>query len=679
MADTAVKPVYKNVQSVPAPDFWKERVEKFEKILAAQPKIEGKPIKITLPDGSVRDGVAGESSPLSVAQSISQGLAQAVVVARVNGKVWDLQRPLEEDCSLELVKFDSEEGRDTFWHSSAHILGWAMEKLYGAHLTHGPPNGDGFFYDGALPNGWTVDTNDFKMLELLVKSFTKQKAPFQRIVATKEEALDLFSYNKYKQYLIGFKIPDGGTCTVYRCGDLIDLCTGPHLPHTGRVKAFKVVRSSGAFWLGKDGNDVLQRLTAISFPDPKLLKQWVAFKEEAAKRDHRRIGEQQDLFTMLPIAPGCAFFRPHGTRIYNTLLETMRREQRKRGFLEVITPNVFHTDLWKTSGHLPNYEENIFKIEIEKAEHALKPMNCPGHCELFRSKARSHRDLPLRFAEWGVLHRNELAGALSGLTRVRRFVQDDAHIFCTMDQVEGEIASALEFMDFIYTKFGFLYTFELSTRPEKFLGEIEIWDKAEAMLKNALDGTGKKWELNEGDGAFYGPKIDIHIEDALRRSYQCATIQLDFNLPERFNLHYAGASKDEERPRPVMIHRAIYGSLERFFAIVTEHLGGKWPFWLSPRQVMLVPVDPKFSDYAKSVHERLFNEGYNVDVDYSGNTLNKKIRNAQVAQYNFILVVGANEVENNSVNIRTRDNQVHGEKTVDEVLAEFRQLVEDWK
>ena len=594
---------------------------------------------------------------MDIANSIGKSFAERQVIAKVDGKLWDMPRPLEGDVKLEFLDFEHPEGKAVFWHSSAHILGEACECHYGCHLSHGPPTEDGFFYDMSINNGETFVTQaDFGNLEQVATKAIKEKQKFERLEMTKEQLLKMFHYNKYKVKFISDKIPDGTSTTVYRCGPLIDLCVGPHIPHSGRIKAFKVLKNSSSYFLGDATNDSLQRVYGISFPDKKLMTEHLKFLAEAAERDHRKIGREQELFIFNEMSPGSAMWLPHGARIYNTLVDTLRTEYRKRGYEEVITPNMYSTKLWETSGHWQNYKENMFSFEVEKETFGLKPMNCPGHCILFKSRERSYRELPWRVADFGVIHRNEFSGALSGLTRVRRFQQDDAHIFCTTDQIGTEIAGVFDFLKKMYGIFGFEFKMELSTRPEKYVGDLDTWNSAEKKLEQALNdflGEGK-WELNPGDGAFYGPKIDIMISDALKRWFQCATIQLDFQLPQRFELEY----KSDKGPntRPVMIHRAILGSVERMTAILTEHYKGKWPFWLSPRQILIVPVGPKYYDYAQKLQKKL-NDDYffYCDVDVSGNTLPKKIRTGQMYKYNFIFIVGEEEENSESVNVRNRD------------------------
>ncbi|KAI3371994.1 hypothetical protein L3Q82_006866 [Scortum barcoo] len=621
----------------PPPQYIEERLTLYTKLKAEHEALmaeraakDSRAIKVTLPDGKVVDAESWKTTPYQVACGISQGLADNTVIAKVNNNVWDLDRPLEDDCSLQLLKFDDEEAQAVYWHSSAHILGEAMERVYGGCLCYGPPIENGFYYDMFLENNEGVSSNDFPCLENLCKKIIKEKQPFERLEIKKETLLEMFKYNTFKCRILNEKVTTP-TTTVYRCGPLIDLCRGPHVRHTGKIKALKVHKNSSTYWEGKADMETLQRIYGISFPDPKMLKEWEKFQEEAKNRDHRKLGREQDLFFFHDLSPGSCFFLPKGAYIYNALIEFIRSEYRKRGFQEVVTPNIYNSKLWQTSGHWQHYSENMFSFEVEKETFALKPMNCPGH--------------------W-----NELSGALTGLTRVRRFQQDDAHIFCTMDQIEEEIKGCLDFLRTVYEVFGFTFKLNLSTRPDKFLGDPDIWDQAEKQLENSLNDFGEKWVLNPGDGAFYGPKIDIQIKDAIGRYHQCATIQLDFQLPIRFNLTFVR------------------------------------PLWLSPRQVMVVPVGPTCEEYAQKVRQEFHNSGFMADVDLDhGCTLNKKIRNAQLAQYNFILdidffcllclhvsllgkVVGEKEKSSNTVNVRTRDNKVHGERTVEECIERLKQL-----
>lgn len=642
--------------------------------LAAQPRV---PITITYKTKNVV-GTSYETTPMQAAKELEYPALDDLVIAKVNGELWDLGRPLEKDSELQLLTFDDEEGQQVFWHSSAHVLGEACECFYGAHLSYGPPTADGFFYEMGIDDGKRViSLAEYPQVEGVVKKVVKEKQRFERLEMTKEELLEMFKYNRYKQYLIETKIPDNTSSTVYRCGALIDLCRGPHVQHTGRIKAFKLLKNSAAYFLGDAANESMQRLYGVSFPDKARLDAHVKFLEEAANRDHRKIGREQELFMFNEMSPGSAFWLPHGARIYQAMTDYIKEQYRKFGFDEVITPNMYNAKLWETSGHWANYKENMFTFDVEKEKFGLKPMNCPGHCLVFKSRARTYRELPWRLADVGVLHRNEFSGALTGLTRVRRFQQDDGHIFCMPEQIEQEINSSFDFLRSVYGTLGFDFKMELSTRPDKYLGDLAVWDRAEAMLTNALNASGAKWELNPGDGAFYGPKIDIMISDALKRWFQCATIQLDFQLPIRFDLSYQCADSSENG-RPVMIHRAIFGSFERMIGILCEHYYGKWPLWLSPRQVLVIPVGKQVYDYASEVRDYFHQAGFYADVDLGPNTLQKKVRQGQLAQYNYIFIVGAEEESSRSVNIRKRDDQSKQQKgevvPLEEALAFLQNL-----
>ncbi|VFV39890.1 probable threonyl-trna synthetase [Lynx pardinus] len=662
------------------PNFIKERLKLFEilkrdhQLLFAINDRKGNTsnvITVRVADGKTVEGEVWKTTPYQVAAEISQELAESAVVAKVNGELWDLDRPLEGDSTLELLMFDNEEAQAVYWHSSAHILGEAMELYYGGHLCYGPPIENGFYYDMFIEDR-AVSSTELSALENICKTIIKEKQPFERLEVSKEVLLEMFEkiwYQKNPPQSIYFPWSHS-----YRCGPLIDLCKGPHVRHTGKIKAIKIFKNSSTYWEGNPEMETLQRIYGISFPDNKMMKTWEKFQEEARNRDHRKIGKEQELFFFHDLSPGSCFFLPRGAFIYNTLMDFIREEYHQRNFTEVLSPNMYNSRLWETSGHWQHYSENMFTFDIEKDTFALKPMNCPGHCLMFAHRPRSWREMPIRFADFGVLHRNELSGTLSGLTRVRRFQQDDAHIFCTVEQIEEEIKGCLKFLQSVYSTFGFSFQLNLSTRPENFLGEVEIWDEAEKQLQNSLVEFGKPWKMNPGDGAFYGPKIDIKIKDAIGRYHQCATIQLDFQLPMRFNLTYVSKDGDDKK-NPVIIHRAILGSVERMIAILSENYGGKWPFWLSPRQVMVIPVGPTCENYALQVSNAFFEEGFMADVDLDHScTLNKKIRNAQLAQYNFILVVGEKEKTNNAVNVRTRDNKIHGEISVTSAIDKLKTL-----
>ncbi|XP_057578523.1 threonine--tRNA ligase 2, cytoplasmic isoform X3 [Hippopotamus amphibius kiboko] len=614
------------------PNFVKERLKLFEilkkehQLLLAIYEKKGNTsnvITVRVADGKTVEGEAWKTTPHQVAAEISQELAESAVIAKVNGELWDLDRPLERDSILELLTFDDEEAQAVYWHSSAHILGEALELRYGGLLCCCPPTDSGFYYDMFLEDR-AMSSTELPALESACEAIIKEQQPFERLEVSKEALLDLFKYNKFKCRILKEKV-NMPTTTVYRCGPLVDLCKGPHVRHTGKIKAIKI------------------------------------FKE-------------QELFFFHDLSPGSCFFLPRGAFIYNTLMDFIREEYHRRSFTEVLSPNMYSSKLWEASGHWQHYSDNMFTFDIDKDTFALKPMNCPGHCLMFAHRPRSWREMPIRFADFGVLHRNEPSGTVSGLTCVRRFQQDDAHIFCMVEQIEEEIKGCLQFLQSVYSTFGFSFQLNLSTRPENFLGEIEIWDEAEKQLQNSLIEFGKPWKINPGDGAFYGPKIDVKIKDAIGRYHQCATIQLDFQLPIRFNLTYVSKDGDDKK-NPVIIHRAILGSVERMVAILSENYGGKWPFWLSARQVMVIPVGPTCEKYALQVSSEFFDEGFMVDVDLDHScTLNKKIRNAQLAQYNFILVVGEKEKTNNAVIVRTRDNKIHGVISVNSAIDKLKNL-----
>eukprot|EP00457_Paulinella_chromatophora_P003058 gb/GEZN01003063.1/.p1 GENE.gb/GEZN01003063.1/~~gb/GEZN01003063.1/.p1 ORF type:complete len:717 (-),score=147.76 gb/GEZN01003063.1/:95-2245(-) len=644
--------------SKPLPSFIQERIKLWDQWHAEQEEkaktLPRKPITVTLPDGKSIEAEGNQTTPYDIVCGISKQMAKRMVAAKVNGVVTDLWRPMTEDSALELLDFKSKEGAHVYWHSSAHVLGQALELCYeDAKLCIGPALEDGgFYYDVFLPKGKTITEGDYKALEKQIKVITKNQ-PFERLVLHKHQALEMFKDNKFKQEVIQKKVPDGATCTAYRCGPLIDLCKGPHVPNTNIIKAYSVYMNSSSYWLGKAENESLQRVYGISFPDNTQLNQWTQAREEAKARDHRNVGPAQELFFVHDLSPGSAFFLPHGARIYNRLIDFIKTEYRKRGYQEVMTPNMFSMDLFKISGHYANYYEDMFVFKSEKQEFALKPMNCPGHCLMFKHRLRSYRELPVRFADFGVLHRNELSGALSGLTRVRRFQQDDAHIFCRLDQIKSEVAGVLDMMKYVYGLMGYTFTLQLSTRPAKYMGELSKWDDAEIALAQVLSEFGQEWTINEADGAFYGPKIDIQLMDAIGRKHQCATIQLDFQLPLRFGLSY---KDDNGKPvTPVIVHRAILGSVERQMAVLIEHTAGKWPFWLSPRQVKVIPISEKSMIYAKEVEQLIFDAGYYVETDESDNQVKKKVRNACVEQWNFMAVVGEKEIATRMVNVRFRD------------------------
>ncbi|XP_077301477.1 uncharacterized protein LOC143922083 [Arctopsyche grandis] len=564
-----------------------------------------------------------------------------IITAEIDGKGVDLHTPIIEKCSINFYTFDDDKGKEVFWHSSSHILGNALVNIFGVKLVNGPAIEEGFYYDVDSP--LPISSTDFIKIEKEFNRIVRENHKFEKITKTKEELLEMYKENPCKTYFIEKNVKD--ETSIYKNKDFYDMCLGPHIRSTGAVRAVKLLKTSSVYFLNDSTKASLQRIYGISFPSKDLLKEYVARIEKAKEMDHRKIGKEMDLFFFHKYSPGSCFWLPEGAHIYNKLVEFLRVEYRKRGFSEVITPNIFSIDLWKESGHYQNYKDNIYMIE--KEDFALKPMNCPGHCLMFRSKERSFKELPIRLADFGVLHRNEVSGALTGLTRVRRFQQDDAHIFCMRSQLQVEITNCLQFVDYVYRVFKFRYEILLSTRPEHYLGELEEWEEAENALKSAINLVGRPYKINEGDGAFYGPKIDIILYDALGRKSQCATIQLDFQLPQRFNLKYTGP--DGALHTPVIVHRAILGSLERLIGIVIENFGKKLPFWLTPRQIALISV---FADeYTAKIRDLLYDFEVKI-IDDKGLTLNKKIRNAEVAGYRLVCVVGKNEEEKDEINVR---------------------------
>ncbi len=565
------------------------------------------------------------------------------------------------------MEFFRAEGKEIYWHSSAHILAQAVLRLWPEALpTIGPPIENGFYYDFANLH---ISDEDFAKIEQEMETIVKENYKSEReILADKAAALKAFGKNPYKAELIQGLTE--GEITAYRQGEFYDLCRGPHLPNVGKVKALKVLKIAGAYWRGDSNREMLTRIYGITFPDRKLLKEYLQQLEEAKKRDHKVLGPKLDLFSIQEEAPGMPFIHPKGMIIWNELLAFWRQCHRKAHYDEIKTPQLMSKELWKTSGHWDNYRQNMYTSEIDEKEFAIKPMNCPGCMLFYKTHVHSYREFPLRVAEIGHVHRHEASGALSGLMRVRSFHQDDAHIFLLPDQITDEILNIFHLIDEIYGAFGLQYHLELSTRPEKSIGADEDWEQSTAALKSALDRFNHPYRINEGDGAFYGPKIDLHIRDALGRTWQCGTIQLDMALPERFNLEYDAAAGT--RPRPVMVHRALFGSIERFFGILIEHFAGKFPLWISPRQVRIIPVADRHIPYAQQVKDRLFRCGLQVELDDSHESVSKKVREAQLMQVNYMLTIGDREAENQTVALRTRDNVVHGEISLDHFLSKIK-------
>ncbi|XP_028986416.1 threonine--tRNA ligase 1, cytoplasmic-like isoform X3 [Betta splendens] len=646
-----------------------ERLQVFESLTEKHGKkvvaLE-KPLSIQLSDGRKVKGTAGVTTPLFVAQSVR---AKGALLSKVNGEVWELGQPLEEDCELQFLGFDTAEGKLAAWRTGACVLAAVLEGTFGAEVYREGASELGFYCDHLLHNSALLLSD----VEGKCKEAASLRLPLSRLELKTDEVRELFQLSKLRLQLLEEQMT-GPSISVYRYGDSIGVCNSPLLPHTGLLKVFKMLQLSPVTLANQTEAPGLMRLLGVAFPGEKDREEWDKEQEVAKRRDHRRIGTDQELFFFNDVSPGSCFFLPKGAHIYNTLTDFIKSEYHKRGFTEVVTPTLYSTALWERSGHWEHYSENMFTVTSEGSQtYSLKPMNCPAHCLMFEHRVRSWRELPLRWADFGALHRNEHSGALGGLTRVRRFCQDDAHIFCTPEQLEAEIVACLDFVRTVYQVFGFSFHCLLSTRPTPCLGEPEQWDNAEQQLERSLQQFGECWELNPGDGAFYGPKIDIQIKDALGRQHQCATIQLDFQLPIRFDLQYVG--QDGQRHRPVMIHRAVLGSLERMIAILAENFGGKWPLWLSPAQVMVVPVGGNSESYAGQVVRQFREAGFMADLNEDqGATLNKKIRSAQLAQYNYIFVVGDRERENGTVNVRSRGGKQLGSRPTQEVLTTLTRL-----
>jgi threonyl-tRNA synthetase len=620
--------------------------------------------ELELPEGSTAKDVAEKLNRRDPHQSIA---------AKINGSMRDLTTPLSDGDEVILINFDEPQGKEVFWHTSAHVLAQAVLRLFPeAQPTIGPPIENGFYYDfGNL----TLSEADFERIEEEVQKIVSENYASERhVLHGKKEALEKFKHNPYKRELIeGLK--DGEGITAYSQGEFYDLCRGPHMANLGKIKAFKILKVSGAYWRGDSSRDMLTRLYAISYPDRKQLKEYLFVLEEAKKRDHKILGPKLDLFSLKEEAPGMPFIHPKGMIVWNHLLEFWRTIHKKAGYVEIKTPQLMTQQLWEVSGHWFHYRENMYSFSIEDRHYAIKPMNCPGCMLFYKSEMHSYREFPLRIAEIGHVHRHEASGALSGLFRVRSFHQDDAHIFMRHSDIKAEILNVIALVEQIYSAFGLSYRMELSTRPEKSMGTDEEWAATTAGLKDALDAWGQPYRINEGDGAFYGPKIDLHIKDALGRSWQCGTIQLDMSLPEKFELEYMDS--DGQLKRPVMAHRALYGSIERFLGILIEHFVGRFPLWMSPSQVAVITVADRHAEYAHTAAAAIRKAGFLCAVDDGSESVNKKIRECQLKQYNYMLTVGDKELENQTIALRTRDNVVHGEMQLDAFLKTIEKEAAD--
>lgn len=623
-------------------------------------------IKLTLPDNSVREYEDGILA-LDVAKSISEGLARSVVGAVYNGETIGLKDEVKADGTIKFLKFEDKEGKHVFWHTSSHIMAHAIKRIWpDAKLAIGPAIDNGFYYD--IDMEYRLVQEDFEKIEAEMKKIVKEGLELERFELPREEAIKFMEERQepYKVELIQ-DLPEDAVISFYKQGDFTDLCAGPHLESTKKPKAVKLLSIAGAYWRGSENNKMLQRVYGITFEKAKDLEDYLKMIEEAKKRDHRKLGKELDLFFMSEEGPGFPFFLPKGVEVKNELMKFWREMHKKAGYVEIETPLMLNRHLWETSGHWFTYKENMYTTVIDEQDFAIKPMNCPGGILVYKNAMHSYKDFPMRVAEAGRVHRHELSGALHGLMRVRAFTQDDAHLFILPEQIKDEIKGVIKLIDEIYKQFGFSYKLELSTRPEKFLGEIKDWDMAEASLKAALEELNLNFVINEGDGAFYGPKIDFHLTDCIGRTWQCGTIQLDYQLPQRFEMEYVGA--DGQKHRPVMIHRTAFGSIERFFGILIEQFAGAFPTWLAPVQVKVLPISDKYNEYAEKVKKQLEEKNIRVEVDLRAEKIGYKIREAQMGKVPFMFIVGEKEVENNGVSVRERKQGDMGSMSVDEIVS----------
>ena len=629
-------------------------------------------MKITLKDGSVRE-YDKSMSVYEIASDISEGLARVAMAGEVNGEVVDLRTVVSEDCELNILTFQDEGGKDTFRHTSSHILAQAVKRLYPeTKLAIGPAIADGFYYD--VDRDIPFTTEDLEKIEKEMKKIVKEALPVESFTLPREEAIALMKEKEepYKVELIE-DLPEDAIISFYKQGEFTDLCAGPHLMNTKTVKAFKLTSLAGAYWRGNEKNKMLTRIYGTSFTKKADLDEYLERLEEAKKRDHRKLGKELGLFMLREEGPGFPFFLPKGMALKNALLEYWREIHTKNGYVEISTPIMLSRHLWETSGHWDHYKENMYTTVIDEQDFAVKPMNCPGGILVYESEPRSYRDLPIRMGELGIVHRHEKSGQMHGLMRVRCFTQDDAHIFMTPEQVKDEIKGVATLIDEVYKMFGFKYHVELSTRPEDSMGSDEDWKLATDALRDALDSLGMDYVVNEGDGAFYGPKIDFHLEDSIGRTWQCGTIQLDFQLPLRFNLEYTGA--DGEKHRPIMIHRVAFRSIERFIGILIEHFAGAFPTWLAPVQVKVLPISDKHLEYGEKVYAALKDAGIRVEIDTRAEKIGYKIREAQMQKIPYMLVVGAKEEEEGKVSVRSRFAGDEGQKCLKDFLCDLKKEI----
>ena len=633
-------------------------------------------IKVSLPDGSVKEFEAG-SSLLSIAKSLNQKLGKTALLAKVDGENKDLSDTLDHDAKVEFITPDSEEGLHAIRHTASHVMAQAIQHLFpGTKFAIGPAIEKGFYYDMDSDHVFTPE--DLRAIEKEMSKIIKANYPLVRKELPRAEALAKFKAEDepYKVELIE-DLPEDAVISTYTQGDFTDLCAGPHCPSTGRVKAFKLMSIAGAYWRGDEHNKMLQRIYGTAFASKEDLEAYLHMLEEAEKRDHRKLGKQLGLFMLSDYGPGFPFFLPNGMIIRNTLIDYWREVHRKYGYQEVMTPMIMNRQLWETSGHWDHYKENMYFTKIDGEDYAIKPMNCPGGMLVYANEPHSYKELPLRVGELGLVHRHELSGALHGLFRVRCFTQDDAHIFMMPNQIEDVIQETIRLFDEVYATFGLTYHAELSTRPDNSMGDDATWEMTTSALRKAMDDFGLKYSINEGDGAFYGPKIDFHLKDSIGRTWQCGTIQLDMLLPEKFNLTYTG--EDGQKHRPVMIHRVVYGSIERFIGILIENYAGAFPAWLAPEQVRVMPITDKYNEYAKQIVDKLESQKIRAHLDDRNEKIGYKIREAQVKKVPYMLIVGEKEVESGTVSVRSRDNGEQGAMAVDEFIAKLQDEIKNRK
>lgn len=633
-------------------------------------------IKITFVDGAEKEFEKG-ITPKEILDRLGGRLKKETVAVKVNNSVIDLATPLEEDVTLRFISFKDPEGARVYRHSTSHILAQAVQRLYkDVKLGIGPSIEDGYYYDFDFDDSFTPE--DLGKIEKEMEKIIKADLPFRRKELSREEALEFFKKRgeKYKVELI-VDLPEDEIISCYEQGEFIDLCAGPHVLSTGKIKTVKLLNLAGAYWRGDEKRPMLQRIYGTSFPKKSALDEYLFHLEEAKKRDHRKLGRELDLFSFHEEAPGFPFFHPKGMIIREELIKFWREEHRKAGYQEIQTPIILNRKLWERSGHWDHYKENMYFTKIDDADFAVKPMNCPGAMLVFKTKMHSYRDLPLRIAELGLVHRHELSGTLHGLMRVRNFTQDDAHIFMLPSQIKGEVKKVIDLVDYFYEIFGFKYHVELSTRPEKAMGSDEMWELATGALQEVLEENDITYKVNEGDGAFYGPKIDFILEDSLGRDWQCGTVQLDFQMPEKFDLYYIG--EDAGKHRPVMIHRVVYGAIERFFALLVEHYAGAFPFWLAPVQVVFLPITDRHLEYACQKAEILRKEGFRVEVDHRNEKVGYKIREAQVQKIPYMLVVGDKEVKSEQVAVRKREEGDLGSQLFSDFVVKLKEELKSKK